>query len=267
MVAQPTASRNPEVQKHYAAQFALSTALAAALRRLWPVLRPGDVQATLPAYKYGVTALVDQYGAASSQLAADHFAAMRADAGVHDPFSPPLTDVLPAEKVQASLGWATDPVISGGDASAHEPISADTVTITFDRVEAAAQKLVADAGRNELIAAIEADRKVRGWARVTRDGACYFCRMLATRPILAGTLYHTRGTAGANANKRFVGTGDFKFHNNCHCTIEPVFSAHYEASAQARADAALWQDATAGLSGQAAINAFRRALYAQQRDA
>lgn len=259
-MAAPRASENPEVQANYATHLGLTAALAAALRRLWPTLDLRNLPGTLPRYKTGVAALVDHYAAASVSLTADHYDTMRTQAGLPD-ITVPVVDPPPAEQVQASLGWATsDLTITGGDPLIHEPASDDTVTIIQNKVEGAATKLVMDAGRNELIAAIEADTKARGWARVTRPDACYFCRMLATR----GAVYENQFTAGRAANKRFVGEGEFKFHNNCHCTIEPLFSKHYEPPAHTRADMALWNEVTAGLSGQDAINAFRRAVEAQR---
>jgi hypothetical protein len=266
-VAAPRVSDDPEVQRNYAAHLALTAALVAALRRLWPTIDLTNTAETLPRYRAGVTGLVDRFSLAASSLSLDHFDTMLAREGLSAE-NPPVHDV-PSAKVQASIGWATDPLISGRDASLHEPVPADTVTIVQQRVEGAATKVVMDAGRNQLIEAIEADRRVRGWVRVARTDACAFCRMLATRPLLAtrGGFYRTVGSAGRNANARFTGAGDFKFHNDCHCTIAPVLADHYEAPAHTRADAALWQEVTAGHSGQAAINAFRRAVDAQRRAA
>lgn len=272
-MAAPRVSNDPDVQRNYAAQFALSAALVAALRRLWPVLDTRDVPGTLPRYKAGVSSLLDRYSSAAISLSADSFDAMRARAGVRDSFTTPITSPPPVEKVQASLGWATSPLlepqITGGDATVHEPIPADTVTIVQHRVEAASTKVVADAGRNQMIESILADRKVRGWVRVARPDACAFCRMLATRPILAtrGAFYRTEGTAGRNANARFTGEGDYKFHDNCHCTVAPVFADAYEAPAHTRADAVLYQEAQAKHPDTDALNAFRREVEAQRRTA
>lgn len=269
-MAAPRVSDDPDVQRNYAAQFALSAALVTALRRLWPTLDLNDVEGTLPRYKAGVAALIDHFSSAAISLSADSFDAMRANAGVHGGFTTPIADLPAPEKVQASLGWATSPLtVTGGDASVHEPPSGDTVTIVQHRVEGAASKVVADAGRNQMIESILADKRVRGWVRVARPDACAFCRMLATRPILAtsGAFYRTEDTAGRNANARFTGEGDYKFHNSCHCTIAPVYADAYEAPAHTRADAALWQDATAGHGGVDALNAFRRAVEAQRRTA
>ena len=59
---------------------------------------------------------------------------------------------------------------------------------------------------------------------------------MATR----GAVYKSAGTAGQDANSRFTGDGEAKFHNNCHCTISPVFGA-FEPSAHVRQWQADWQ--------------------------
>lgn len=240
-------SDDPEVARHYATQVGLTAALVASLRRLWPTLDLGDTQASLPRYKAGVRAVVDQFSSASISLNADHFDAMRDAAGISTPFRTPVIDTPPAAKVDAGTGWAVSPLFGG-----------DTMTTTVEadvqvRVEGAAQKSVMDAGRNELIAAIEADREARGYARVTKPGACAFCMMLATR----GAAYKNEHTAGRNANTKFVGDGEFKYHDNCHCTIQPLFGKHYEPPAHIREAQALYKAATAGRGDK--LNAFRRA--------
>jgi len=126
------------------------------------------------------------------------------------------------------------------------------------RVEAAAGKMVADVGRNELIEAIEADRQARGWARVTRPGACAFCLMLATR----GAVYKDEGAAGRDSNVKFVGAGSYKFHDHCRCTIQPLFGAIYEPPEHIREAKRLYRESTKGEGDK--LNAFRRALEGRQ---
>jgi hypothetical protein len=51
---------------------------------------------------------------------------------------------------------------------------------------------------------------------------------------------------------------DFKTHDGCGCTPEPVFSRNAAWPAGSREYAEMWQEATAGEADQ--LNAFRRAL-------
>ena len=61
--------------------------------------------------------------------------------------------------------------------------------------------------------------------------------MLATR----GAVYKSDSTAGRTANEKFVGEGEFKYHNHCRCIAVPVFGV-YEKTAEARAWTRQWHD-------------------------
>lgn len=243
-MAAPRVSDNPEVQQHYVTQMALTAALVQALRRLWPMLKPSTVITTADHYKAGVAALVDQYSLAAASLSADYYDALRSQAGVAAPFHMPMVDPPPDGQVAHYVDWAT----TGLDRATTAKTFDELAGMVQSKVEAVSQKFVADTGRNEIIAAIEADTQARRWARVTRPNACYFCRMLATR----GAVYRSEATA------------EFKAHTNCHCVVEPVFSMHYEPPAHTRADQSLWYEVTSGIHGsKAKMLAWRHALEAQ----
>jgi len=65
---------------------------------------------------------------------------------------------------------------------------------------------------------------------------------------IRGAAYSSERSAGAAANAKFVGTGNFKFHNNCHCTVVPVFGA-YEPTARQRQWEQDYNEATSGITG------------------
>lgn len=241
------ASDNPEVASHHTTQVALTASLAAALRRLWPSFDPTSPKASLQRYGPAVSAVVGEFSRASISLSADHFDAMRDQAGVAGRFSTPIIDPLPDAAVEAYLETAVDALI--------ESMQPDIDAITA-QIESAAQQFMLDASRNEILAAVDADPQAKGWARVVRPGACSFCLMLATR----GPVYTSRETASFRAHQKFNGRG-----GDCQCSAEPLFGSSYEASAHVRAAMALWSDSTSGLSGKAATRAFRRAVDAQPR--
>lgn len=65
-----------------------------------------------------------------------------------------------------------------------------------------------------------ADRVALGWVRVTKAKPCAFCVMLASRGV------HYRAFSEqsfVDSNARFSGEGDAKVHDNCGCTLKPVF--------------------------------------------
>lgn len=196
------------VSNHYASQAGLSAAFASLLRA-----RPNLDRKSL-------YALLTRFSLASSTLAARDYNQRRAAAGVGSnftvrPASPPTVDHF-----SKTLDYVyADP------------------RATEDRMVAAFTRLALQGGRQTVVDAVQEDRQARGWARETRGDCCYFCAMLASR----GAVYKNEHTAGREANAKFTGAGEFKFHNNCHCVAVPVFGA-FEKTAEARAWTRQWHD-------------------------
>lgn len=118
-------------------------------------------------------------------------------------------------------------------------------------------RLVQAGGRD----AIEQSGKPLGYMRVSDGDPCSFCALILSR----GAVFKSELTAGADANDRFAGDGMFKFHDNCGCTVLPIYSRTDFMSADAQRFRDLWDETTTGLSGAEARNAFRRAVDAQRR--
>lgn len=227
--------------EHQEAQTGLVILFLRELAKLWPLLDVRRLGATKPTWTAAVAGLATQYGAASATLAADFYDAERAAAAAAVPGRFTLVPADPAglDQVTRSLDWATKGLWS----------TDPDVAAARRRVDAVAQKLILDPGRATLLDATAQDPQARGWARVARPGACWFCRMLATR----GAVYKTETTALQRADGR-------RYHDDCHCTIEPLFGAAYEPPAHVREWQAMWRDSTAGKSGRAARIAFRQAV-------
>ena len=112
---------------------------------------------------------------------------------------------------------------------------------------------------------------IKGWARVpTGSETCAWCLMLCSR----GAAYRIGKTVGLKIPVRDFfkyekgGTFDPKehmhqWHDNCDCKVVPVFDRD-DWDGKDRADALydMWGDVTSGYSGNDAVNAFRRAVYA-----
>lgn len=241
-MAQPVSS-NPEVAQHHATQVGLAAALASALRRLGI---PGDWRnrKEFAAYANAAATVTQQFSTASISLSADYYDAMRDQAGVTGSFRTPIRSPWDVANIEAYIDAASEKLLADLETPPQD---------ILDQIEAAAQKIVLDAGRFEVLDAVGADREATAWARVARPGACSFCRLLATR----GPVYLTEQTASFKAHSRFDGRG-----GDCQCIAEPLFG-HYEPTAQARADLALYADVTTGLRGREARNAFRQAIDAQ----
>lgn len=242
MATPPPVSDTPEVAEHYATQVALTASLMAAIRRLRPQLTadPSDEYLAL------VAALVDYYALSSISESADHYEDMRELAGILAPFVLPLVDPPEEDAIEAAILAA----LAGADL-APDLDETEIIDAVQNLIEGITQSLVMEAGRDQLWTAIESDPEAAGWARVTRPGACAFCRMLATR----GAVYKTERSASFQAHMRDENGG-----GDCRCGVEPLFAKTYEPPAHVRADQALWKRVTKGVSGPDKLNEFRRAI-------
>ena len=87
------------------------------------------------------------------------------------------------------------------------------------KVDGIASRLVADVGRGAIVDSVAEDRAAVAVARMAAPDACAFCRVMAIR----GAVYKDEQTAGRAANSKFVGAGEFKYHDHCRCWAAPVF--------------------------------------------
>jgi hypothetical protein len=128
------------------------------------------------------------------------------------------------------------------------------------RQAAAAERIALNGGRSTVWNHMQGDRRVLGYIRLSRTGTpCGWCAMLISR----GPVYRSQKSAE-------FADGD-KYHDNCHCYAEPVFSREQYASSSAyelnRRYEELWPKVTRGLSGKAAVSAWRRFIRQEQKAA
>lgn len=128
------------------------------------------------------------------------------------------------------------------------------------RQAAAAERIALNGGRSQVWTQSERDKRVIGYIRLSRTGTpCGWCAMLISR----GPVYRSSRSAE-------YGDGD-KYHDNCHCYAEPVFSREQFNSsplyALNRRYQELWPQVTKGLSGDAALTAWRRFIRTEQKAA
>lgn len=233
------------------AQAALIALLLRDMRTLRRLIAPVRLRETVPDWIAAVRSLVDQYGAASSSLAATAYEEQREAAGIRSRYSAEPAPAPPDEQVEASLRWAVAELWGGGDLETAQ-----------SKAEGAAQKLVLDQGRETLRQAVRQDRDAVAYARAAALGACSFCKLMASR----GAIYKTAGTAGREADERFSGDASVvKFHDNCHCTIIPVFRGQrFELSEHAAGWDRLYREYAQGHPGEQ-LRLFRRALAEHDR--
>jgi hypothetical protein len=239
---------DPSASRHRGAQRGLTRLLTRDVRGLRRIIIPSRLEATVPDWIAAVRALVDQYSAASSTLAADYYEAERVAARVTGRFTVPLLNAPPEEQVENSLRWATkdlwprDPEDPATTDAQLQPMSVRLVQAE-KKAEAVAQKLVADQGRGTVQEAVRRDRQAVGWARTAALGACAFCKMLVTRRAV-----YTQESAR------------FQSHDGCHCGAIPVFKGQtFELSDHAREWERLYREFAAPHSGDQ-LRRFRLAL-------
>ncbi|MFC4089348.1 hypothetical protein [Micromonospora sp. GCM10011541] len=129
------------------------------------------------------------------------------------------------------------------------------------RQASAAERIAMDGGRGTVWNYAARDKRVIGYVRVSQTGTpCGWCAMLISRGLVRkGDLYKSKASAEYS-------DGD-KYHDNCHCVAEPVYSDTqfnsplYDLN---RKYAKEWPTVTKGLSGKAALSAWRRFIRLEQ---
>ena len=176
-LAEVTAQRN--------LQNRVSEAARRDLQRFWMRLDLTDLVAVREALNEFLPVLVDRYGAASAELAAQWAESLLGAAVLANP----VVDVAPA------VSWSLTSAFQGNPTQ-----SLSTLGIVVDR-------LVKQHGR-DTIADSSARAGVR-WARVPSGAeTCAFCLILASR----GDAYHSAESAGEGR----------KFHGDCDCVATPI---------------------------------------------
>jgi hypothetical protein len=261
-------SESPAVQRQYLAQLALTSALVQAIRNLWPVANPTNNDA---GFRDAMAAVVTQFSQAGATVAQDFYRDVRTENDVPGVPVLRLVAMPPRSKVDAGIDWATR--------AADEAQRTEAQILA--RIEAAMQKAVADVTRDQTVAAVEGDEFAIGYRRVPRANACSFCIVMAIRKssrvgraINAGDnsrrntydpdaehygVYKSRASAGQMP-------GDInRFHNNCHCVVEPVFFPVSTLPGWLQDAQKLYDSSTAGSKSGERLNDFRRALSAERQ--
>lgn len=249
---------------YLAAQHALTTSLArdivTLIRRLFDVADPGR---SWPGVRTAVAGLIEAGRRDATGLAVDFYRHSRAAAVPHPQIPDRDLDLPEPAPVTAARMDATVDATGIGSyrravrAGQLRELAADTMAVTLT---GSAQYLAQEAARETIRDAVAADADAIGWMRVTDADPCSWCAMLASR----GPVYRSAQTAGRGQDTRFDGDGQFKWHNHCGCTAVPVFDPD-DPRLQAADDLyEQWLRETAGHSGNAAVNAWRR--YWDSRD-
>lgn len=194
-----------------------------------------------------VLEIISLGGRSAAAMSVQAHLAGREAAGLQSRYTPRATGFVGLEQAVSSLQWA---------AGAPEGFEATPRS----RAEGIVNRYVLQPARETTIVAATEDPVATRVARVPRPGACAFCLLMAAR----GAVYHDTSSAGTNANTRFVGEGEHKFHDHCHCGVHVVWQdEQYDEPEHVRRAADVYAAATAGVDGtKEKLAAYRAAMSA-----
>lgn len=130
------------------------------------------------------------------------------------------------------------------------------------RQAASIERIAMNGGRHAISSLAQRDRRVIGYVRLSRTGTpCGWCAMLISRGLVLYKSAHS-ATYGADGDR---------YHDNCHCYAEPVYSETYYNTDPLfelnRQYSELWPVVTKGKSGKAAVSVWRHYFRQQQKQA
>lgn len=241
-----TAATARLTEAHRFAQSRLGAQIVTLLLAAWPLLDPKDVDRTVERWLRVAVPLVAANHRTSSTLAANYLAAFRTlELGADVPAAQPVLAELDRAALVTSL-TVTGPVAVKRAMTSGLPWSKALENAQLGSARAAMRHAL-NGGRDTIIDTVGSDRRAVGWARATSGKACAFCAMLASR----GPVYKSAASAGQGR----------RFHDSCHCAVEPVYRADADWPAGARQYRDLWDQAKAGKGpDETTANVFRRLL-------
>lgn len=132
---------------------------------------------------------------------------------------------------------------------------------------AAASRLAQNGARSKLWEMSENDSRTVGYVRLSRTGTpCGWCAMLISR----GPVYRSERSATYKGEGSATYEDGDKYHDNCNCYAMPIFSREQFSDSSLfdlnREYAEAWPRVTRGLSGKAAVSAWRRYIKSTRGD-
>lgn len=249
---------------HREAQARNAAIVALLVARSWEGVNSRNLE---PFAQQWINAMIPQillFRMRSAAISAAYLQAFRAvETGVNDGWQPDLQGEVEEEKIRTSL-WVTGPAAGRKKVNTQRELlrlqgleisDAEITNLLRDagtQAAGSAVRHVTDGGRDTIADAVKNDSRALGYVRVTKDNCCYFCAMLASR----GFVY--KSDSFSDSDSLFSGAGVAKAHDDCGCTMEPVYSRSSALPGRAEEFARLWAQSTPGTSGRGSINAFRR---------
>lgn len=191
MAAVPTEADADRLRQ---AQNGVKALIVRDLNAFWETLNLDRPEAARDALLEFLPILVAQYGEVAATVAADWYDEVRAAEGVAGAFRAVAAEVDESAAVAGTVRRAAGQLFTG------QPVAA-LASLTGPIVQYALS-----GSRETITRSSAADPRAFGWRRVTRSGACPFCRMLAAR----GAVYREARVP-------------FASHHECNCAAVPAF--------------------------------------------
>lgn len=128
------------------------------------------------------------------------------------------------------------------------PVADPTVTMQAAQVNStgAAVRQSLKGARNVTANVVKFDKRVLGYARYTDGNPCHFCALLASRGAVYGRESFADSDASFRSNDSAVQVPEdyvriSKVHNNCRCTLRPVYSKSQEYDTEAKYYRSQWK--------------------------
>lgn len=258
--------------QHIIQQESIAGKVAAGLGLLWPILQFNKLDDTTTTWLHAVTLQIEN---AFDDSAAAAFQYVQAAKWSVEPDSDPLSQVdvsLPVQDVQTAMK-VTGPIQVKSRMPAPESEAMDSGE---KGSTGAGITQAMNGGRSQVLAQVRADAagrkragKVIGYARVTDSNPCYFCALLASQ----GAVYLTENAFNRSSNavrevkwtsnndkgtwRKFLGDGPAKVHDNCKCTMRPVYSESDSMDERAKYFLDQWKTHGKSSGGRSALQNYR----------
>lgn len=189
-------------EAHRLAQARIGVQTVAAMAAIWPLLDPGDIDATLRRWLTAAVPIIQAQRATSARLAADYLATFKALELGTARIPTALAGSASVEALTTSL-LVTGPYRLRKALSIATPLERAS-SLAEASSSASSMRWALNAGRDTIIKTVEADPRAKGYVRVTSGNACAFCEDLAGKELTTDEA--------------------FPAHDGCACSAEPLFT-------------------------------------------
>lgn len=270
-------------QRHRVDQRKVSLETVAGVRRAWRVLDYNRLNETQGPWIDATLPVLERAHEKSAAVSAEYFDRFRdveaprsrvrvtGGGGGSSPREPRSRSRVKVSAPEFDADQATGALIVTGPARVMNLTrrgEAKPMDQAFVTVAGASTRIALAGGRDYLKDAIDLDRQALGYCRVTKPNPCWFCALLASAGAVTkkGKAVYKSETSFATSNARFKGDGPAKVHDNCQCTLEPIYDIDAPLPGRATEWRQMWDEIALDLGGHEAELAFRRAYERSMKE-